>query len=203
MSREVKVAGLVLAAGESQRMGAPKQLLLTNGEPFVRRIWRVLVNSGLAPVNVVLGYRAEEVAGTASIPAGSVVLNPRYGDGMLSSLQCGVRSLMETKSEALVLALVDSPDISEPVVRALVQGFAETNAPVVEPAFQGQHGHPVLLSREVWEELLQASPGEGAKQVVRRYRPRGLQLELGDPSVLVDLDTPEDLDTWRARGAGM
>jgi molybdenum cofactor cytidylyltransferase len=126
------------------------------------------------------------------------VVNPDYQQGMLTSLVTGVRALEETAAPGLVLALVDGPDISGDVVRRLVQRFRESRPAIVEPTHDGRHGHPLLIRRDIWPELLVADPGEGAKAVIRRHRSDEGQVPC-DASVLVDLDTPAELDAWMAR----
>lgn len=179
-------------------MGRPKALLPVGNEFFVQRVRRVLLDAALSPVLVVLGHGAEAIASAAGLPPDSVVLNPNYSAGMLSSLVAGIRALEPTDAEALVLALVDGPDISTLVVRRLMERYWATRAPVVEPVHAGKHGHPVLIARTLWPELLAADPAVGAKQVIRRHRPEGAQVEWDDSSVLTDVDTPADFDAWVA-----
>lgn len=180
-------------------MGRPKALLPAGSELFVQRVRRALLDAALHPVLVVLGHQALDIASSAGLPAEGVIVNPDYQQGMLSSLITGIRALEPTNAEALVLALVDSPDISTLVVRRLMERFWATRAPFVEPVYKGEHGHPVLISRELWPEILTADPNEGAKAVIRRHRARAAQVDWDEPGVLTDLDTPDDLDAWLAR----
>ncbi|GIW08595.1 MAG: hypothetical protein KatS3mg060_3400 [Dehalococcoidia bacterium] len=179
-------------------MGRPKALLPIGTELFVQRIRRVLLDAALNPVLVVLGHAADEIVQAAGIPPDAIVLNPAYQSGMLSSIVAGIRALEPTAAEALVLALVDGPDISTLVVRRLMERFWATRAPVVEPIHEGKHGHPILIARSLWPEIVSADPEVGAKEVIRRHRDEAAQVEWDDPSVLTDLDTPADFDAWAA-----
>jgi Uncharacterized MobA-related protein len=177
-------------------MGRPKALLPVGNELFVQRVRRVLIDAALSPVLVVLGHQALAIAQAASLPPEGVVFNPQYQSGMLSSIVAGIRTLEPTDAEALVLALVDGPDISTLVVRRLMERYWATRAPIVEPVHRGQHGHPILVARTLWPELVTADPAVGAKDVIRRHRAEAAQVEWDDPSVLTDLDTPADFDAW-------
>lgn len=179
-------------------MGRPKALLPVGNEFFVQRVRRVLLDAALHPVLVVLGHEAEAIAQAAGLPPESIVLNPDYPAGMLSSVIAGIRALEPTDAEALVLALVDGPDISTLVVRRLVERYWATRAPIVEPVYAGKHGHPVLIARTLWPEILAANPAIGAKEVIRRHRAEAAHVEWEDSSVLTDLDTPADYEAWAA-----
>ncbi|GIW11729.1 MAG: hypothetical protein KatS3mg061_2786 [Dehalococcoidia bacterium] len=193
-----RIAGLVLAAGESRRMGRPKALLPVGNEFFVQRVRRALLDAALHPVLVVLGHDALEIARTASLPPEGIVLNPDYQQGMLSSLVAGLRVLEPTDVEAAVVALVDGPDISTLLVRRLMERYWATRAPIVEPVYQGKAGHPFLIARELWPEIAAADPEQGPRAVIRRHRARAAQVIWDDSSILTDLDTPADYQAWIA-----
>ncbi len=140
------IAGLILAAGESSRMGQDKALLTYRDRTFLETIISILREADVSRVAVVLGHHAEEIQRGVKLEDVEVVINPEYHRGQTSSLQAGLRALESADLEAVVLCLVDHPLISADTVRALVASFRRSGAPVVIPTFQNQRGHPVLLA---------------------------------------------------------
>jgi molybdenum cofactor cytidylyltransferase len=185
------IAGLILAAGESSRMGRDKALLTYRGRTFLETIVTTLREAGIEHVAVVLGHHAEEIQRNVKLKDAEVVINPEYRRGQTSSLQVGLRALHSPDLEAVVLCLVDHPLISADTVRALVMSFRRAGAPVVIPTFQDQRGHPVLIARALFSELLSLNPSEGADTVIRKYRDATVFVEVGDQEILLDVDDPE------------
>jgi molybdenum cofactor cytidylyltransferase len=185
------IAGLLLAAGESSRMGTDKALLTYRGRTFLETLVATLREAGLERIAVVLGYHAEEIQRAVNLQQVQVAINPDYRLGQTSSLQEGLRALGTTDLEGVILCLVDHPAISVVTVRKLLKGFQHSQAPVIIPTFRGRRGHPVLIARPVFRELLDSKPDSGADTVVRKYRESTLFVEVEDPGVLVDVDDPE------------
>lgn len=185
------IEGLILAAGESSRMGTDKALLLYRGRTFLEHILATLHEAGLKQLTVVLGHHANEIQRTAKLTGTEVVVNQDYRRGQTSSLQAGLRALDRPGVHAVVLCLVDHPVVSAEVIRKLVTAFEQSAAPVVIPTHQGQRGHPVLISRALFADLLALGTSEGANTVVRKYRDSTQFVEVDDPGVLIDVDDPE------------
>ena len=185
------IAGLILAAGESSRMGTPKATLPYRGCTFLERIVQTLREGGLERLVVVLGHRAEEIQQQVKMEGAQVVINPAYQSGQTSSLQAGLRSLAGDDLEAVLLCLVDHPAVSAETVRKIMATFRERGAPVVIPTYKGRRGHPVLMGRQLFEELLGLSADAGADSVVRRYRPATQFVEVEDEGIVIDVDDPE------------
>lgn len=185
------IAGLILAAGESSRMGTDKALLLYRGRTFLEHILATLHNAGIEQLTVVLGHHADEIQLAAKLTGTEVVVNQDYRRGQTSSLQAGLRALDRPAIQAVVLCLVDHPAVSTEVIRKLVAAFEQSAAPVVIPTYQGQRGHPALISRALFAELMALSLSEGANTVVRKYRDSTHFVEVDDPGVLIDVDDPE------------
>jgi len=186
------IAGLILAAGESSRMGTPKATLAYRGRTFLEWIVETLRSAGIERIVVVLGHRAWEIQALVKSEAIEVVINPDYRSGQTSSLQTGLRALASDDPEAFLLCLVDHPAISAGTVRGIVSAFREGDDPVVIPTYHGRRGHPVLIARRLFEELLGLTRDEGADSVVRRYRPATRYVEVEDEGVVIDVDNPED-----------
>jgi len=185
------IAGLILAAGESSRMGTPKATLTWRGRTFLELMVQTLREGGLERILVVLGHQAEEIQRQVEIEPAQVVINPDYRSGQTSSLQVGLRALMADEPEAVLLCLVDHPAVSWETVRRIVAAFRQCGAPVVIPTYHGRRGHPVLIGRQVFDELLALACNAGADSVVRRYRPQARFVEVEDEGVVIDVDDPE------------
>jgi len=188
------IAGLVLAAGESSRMGADKALLTYRGRTFLEGILAILHEAAVERVAVVLGHHAEEIQRTVNLRSVQVVINRDYRRGQTSSLQAGLQALASPDLEAVVLCLVDHPAVPVEVVKRLLASFRQSPAPVVIPTFQGQRGHPVLIGRALLEELLRLSPEEGANTVMQKHRGTTQFVEVEEPGILLDVD---DEETYR------
>ncbi len=185
------IRGLILAAGESSRMGTDKALLQYRGHTFLEHVITTLREAEVHPIVVVLGHHAEEIQRAIDLSGVEVVVNPDYRRGQTASLQAGLRQLESPDLEAIVLSLVDHPTVSPKTVWLLVQSFRRSQSPVVIPTTQGRRGHPVLVGRALFEELKQIRHEEGANSVVRKYRDKTEFVEVDDPGILLDIDSPE------------
>jgi molybdenum cofactor cytidylyltransferase len=192
------LAALVLAAGESSRMGgSPKATLKAPcGRTFVGRIIDVLAESGVDSLFVVTGGHHDAIvtAITADAPRRlpAFVRNPNPARGQLSSLWVGMDRAITQDVEALLVTLADVPMISVEVVRKVIDAWEATRAPIVRPAIGNAHGHPVLYDRSLFAALRAAPLGQGAKAVVRAREADILNVAVTDPGCLRDIDTPED-----------
>jgi molybdenum cofactor cytidylyltransferase len=185
------IQALVLAAGESKRMGMPKPLLRFGETTFLEQIIGVLRQSRADGITVVLGARAETVQASVDLSQVDVVINENYRMGQLSSLVAGLKSIAPAV-EAIVLCLVDNPFITADTINRLVGVFRRTRKPVVLPVFEGRRGHPALFARDVLDELIAAPAQKGARHVVQANRERVLEVEVADRAILTKIDTPEE-----------
>jgi molybdenum cofactor cytidylyltransferase len=183
------IAGLILAAGESSRMGRDKALLIYHGRTFLETIIAALRAAGAERIAVVLGHHAEEIQSRVKLTDVEVVVNREYRRGQTSSLQAGLAALEE--SRAIILCLVDHPAITVHVMKRLLEAFDQPDASVVIPTFQGQRGHPVVIGRRLFPELLALSPDAGANSIIRKYRDATQFVEVEEPGILLDIDDPE------------
>lgn len=193
------ISGILLAAGESRRMGSPKALLRYQGQTFIERICEAFLTAGVDELIVVLGARAEELRrALPAHPALRVVVNPRYFQGQLSSLMTGIGALLP-ESEAAVVTLVDHPLVTAETIKTLIASFRAAPLPIIIAAYQGRRGHPVLFSSQIYGEILAAPLDQGAKVVVRKHPPRVREVQVDDPGILADIDTPEDYARYVGR----
>jgi molybdenum cofactor cytidylyltransferase len=191
-----RTAGILLAAGESRRMGRPKQLLDWRGEPLVRRQARLALEAGLAPVVVVTGAEAGAVAAALADLAVYVVHNSAWTEGQSGSVRSGLAAL-PAEIGAAVFLLADQPFVSVELLRALARHHAHSLASIVAPWVRGQRSNPVLFDQHTFADLASLQGDAGGRQVMGKW---GVQpLDWPDERLLWDLDRPEDYR--RALGA--
>ncbi len=189
------ISGLILAAGESRRMGELKPLLHIGGLSFLQHIERALRAAGVHTVTAVVGCRAEEVM-TQSGFEGRFAVNRNYALGQFSSLQVGVQSL-PPHTRGAVVCLVDQPHVRSEWITKLIEAFERTEALIVRPRCGERFGHPVLYSARLFPLLLNLPPTENAKTLHRRCEGQTAEVEL-DEGILFDADERSDLDRIRS-----
>ncbi|MCU0250948.1 MAG: nucleotidyltransferase family protein [Vicinamibacterales bacterium] len=192
--RLIMVVGIILAAGASARMGRPKALLPIGGDTFVTRVCRTLVEAGVGDLVVVVGAEHDAIAAAVdgSGLRARVVENPRREEGQLSSVLTGLAVADRPGVDALLVHLVDAPLVRPDTVRAVLDAFLRTHAPIVRPAVGDRHGHPVLFARRLFDELRRADPAVGAKAVVQAHASEVCNVAVDDEGACRDIDTPED-----------
>lgn len=189
--------GIVLAAGDSTRMRAPKAVLrAADGRPFVARIVATLSQAGVADLVVVTGRDHDAIVdalGQAGLPAPPIVTrNPDPSRGQLSSLWLGMDAVVDSTTEGVLVTLVDVPMVALATVTAVIAAWRRTRAPIVRPAIGDRHGHPVIFDQALFDELRHAPIDAGAKTVVRAHERDILNVDVDDEGCLTDIDTPED-----------
>jgi molybdenum cofactor cytidylyltransferase len=195
------IALLVLAAGESRRMGYPKPLLRYRGKTFLESILDAASAAGLEKCLIALAPDADNVLQAHQLLSGMVVRNEAPEAGPIGSIRAGIRAVLNHPVEALLVWPVDHPHVSVSTVQALVARFYQTRAAIVVPVYRGRRGHPVLFSRSVFEELLESSDSEGARAVVRKDPNRVTEVPVGDPAILEGIDTPAQYEALLRRSA--
>jgi molybdenum cofactor cytidylyltransferase len=190
------IVAVVLAAGESSRMGRPKALLPIDGVRFIEKIVAALKSTRVDEIITVLGHNAEEMWQKISDLAVTIVVNPNYKQGQLSSLIAAINSIQSSKDcvsvDGILVHLVDHPYINPDLVNLMIDRFYETKKLIVVPRYQGRRGHPVIFSRALFAELLAAPIDQGAKAVVQAHRGDTLEIDTEDEGVTIDIDTPEE-----------
>jgi molybdenum cofactor cytidylyltransferase len=190
------VPAIVLAAGQSRRMGRSKPNLPLGDGTFLTRIVRTLLDAGADDVVVVVGHEMGAVLRTfaaSGLPA-RFVENPDYASGQFSSLLAGLQVVDRPGVVATLVTLVDVPFVSPATVRAVLDRYHRTHARVVRPTRGEQHGHPLLVDRSMFDLLRRADPDEGAKPVVRAHATPEGDVEIGDEGAFADIDTLEEYE---------
>ena len=192
------IAGVLPAAGSSSRLGTNKLLIELGGEPLVRRAARRAVAAGLEPLVVVLGHDEDRVReAIAGLPV-VTVLNPRYTEGMPTSLRAGIGAVPE-RCEAAVVMLPDMPLVTTAMLADLMERYRRTHPPLVVTLYGESSAPPILYARSLFPALLAAH--EGGREVVREHRDDAVVVSR-PAELLVDLDLPADLDRVRALDSG-
>jgi molybdenum cofactor cytidylyltransferase len=189
LSVSERTAGIILAAGASRRYGSPKLLLPWKGAPLIRHVATTALQAGLDPVIVVAGEHAAAIREALEGHPAEVVQNSDWESGQSSTVRAGLEALPEGIGAAVFL-LGDQPQIPPSLPKALVELHASTLAPIVAPIVDGQRANPVLFDRVTFSDLLNLSGDMGGRALFSRYVVTWL--EWHDPSVLRDIDTPED-----------
>jgi len=185
------VAPVVLAAGDSSRMGYPKALLPIGPHTFLSRIIETLDTVCPGEVTVVVGRHAEEIQSRVVNPLIRYLVNPMPERGQISSIQVALRSQGPECSGCLIWP-VDQPAVSAVLVGALRDRFSASDAWLVIPSCGGRRGHPALFSSALFQELLSWPEGRSPKELIRRHSERTILVPTEETAVLDDIDTPED-----------
>lgn len=192
------IPGIVLAAGRSVRMGRAKALLPCGpgGVSFVHAVAAALCAGGAEEALVVGRPEDAELRGAVErLPVRArYVENPDADTGQLSSVLAGLAAADHPGVSGILLTPVDAPLITSATVAALVARFRTGAGPIVRASHQGRHGHPVLFGRAMFDALRHADPAVGARAVLRGHPEAVVEVEVGDPGVLLDVDTPEDYE---------
>ncbi len=182
-----RIAGIVLAAGESTRYGQPKQLLNWRGQPFVRAVAKTALESGLSPVIVVTGAHAVQVRNAVHDLNVTVVHNPDWKSGQGSSIRTGVKAA-ENVGGAIFL-LTDQPQVTTSILRGLVEKHADGVYPIVAPMVMDQRANPVLFDGVAFNDLASIEGDTGGRAIFHKHRVEYLPWH--DDRLLLDVDTPE------------
>ena len=188
------VAGIVLAAGRSTRMGERNKLLQTvRGEPLVRHAVEAAIAGGLAPVTVVTGHQSDEVEAALAGLTVRFVHNAAFADGLAGSLKTGIAALPKEVAGAVVL-LGDMPNVTGEIIGRLTRAFdEEPDRLAVVPTVLGQRGNPVLLARALFSRIAGLSGDEGARRLLASAGEAVEEIPIDDPAIAIDIDTPEAL----------
>ncbi|MDI9847789.1 molybdopterin-binding/glycosyltransferase family 2 protein [Rhodoblastus sp. 17X3] len=187
-----KIAALVLAAGQSRRMGANKLVLTLEGKPVIRHVLDAIADSRIATAFVVLGHEAEQVQAALAQTDARFVVNADFDGGLSTSLKAGLAALPPDIDGAMIF-LGDMPDIDPALIDRMIEAFDPGRMQaIVVPKREGRRGHPVLWGKGFFPLLLQETQGDtGARHLIGQYADWVAEIEADDDGVLVDLDTPE------------
>ncbi|RJP50822.1 MAG: nucleotidyltransferase family protein [Anaerolineaceae bacterium] len=191
------ITAIILAAGESKRMGEPKMLMPWGKSTVLQTVISTFQASGIKDILVVTGGARQQIEGLIGKTV-QTVFNEDYKNGeMLSSIQLGLSVKMREASAALI-CLGDQPQVEERSVRSICNAFLETKSQIVVPSYQMQRGHPWLVARPLWEEILAMKSPKTPRDFLRKHARTIHYVLVNTPSVIADLDTPEDYLTSKS-----
>jgi molybdenum cofactor cytidylyltransferase len=191
------IAGVILSAGASSRMGTPKSNLSIGNSTFLNTILNRLSSGGFKPLLVVTGYHHREIID--AIDPGyhcRIFRNPHPEQGQLSSLQIAIRNLNPDISGILMVP-VDHPLVQEDTYRRIFHLALAHPQNIIVPRYREHNGHPVYFSRKFFPDLLESLPAAGAREIIRNNPADVIRLPLEDQGILCDIDRPEDLSRYR------
>jgi molybdenum cofactor cytidylyltransferase len=191
------ISAILLAAGESTRMGRPKQLLPWHGKTLLQHSLESIINSAADEIILVLGHEADRIGKSLPALPAKIVINPDYKQGMASSLRQGLAA-MDQGSEAFLVLLADQPGIGPEIINTLIRAFrqADPRRGIVRPVYRGQRGHPVLIGAQYLQEALQLQGDVGARRILMNHPEDILEIDVDQDAVLKDIDTPEEYRTY-------
>jgi len=190
------ISAVILAAGDSVRMGEPKALLQLNGQSFIEIIITRLKDAGFEEIMVVAGIHYKNITQHLATERDIRLLNNTNPEqGQLSSLQLAIPEL-NTVTTGMLMVLVDHPLVTQASYRKFYESAHSHSSNIIVPVYNDKKGHPVYFSRLFFEPLLKAPLSEGARYVVRGNPDAVHLLHLEDPGILKDIDTPEEYERY-------
>lgn len=210
MGRALSLCGVILAAGESSRMGRDKALLpwpppaasAPSGDTFLSATIR-LFTPYVDIVLVIAGKNAQQLAPIVYASGASLVVNPDPDRGQFSSLQTGLQEVLSRGRDAAMITLVDRPPVRVETIQTLQEAFTRAVRRykwAVVPEYQGKHGHPILAARELIEAFLKAPDTSSARDIEHANQAQIEYLPLDDPWIAANVDTPQQYEALSLSG---
>lgn len=194
---EVKIGGLLLAAGGSSRLGRPKQLIEFKGSTLLRRAAETLAATTCETKVVVLGAAVDECLNELGGLDLETYINSDWNEGMSGSIKAGLLRILdiEPATSAIIITLCDQPYMTTDIVESLITKYRRIRPPVVAAEYNNVCGVPALFSREMFDDLLQLAGDKGAQSVISKAAPKVIRISV--PEAAFDIDSPEDLISLR------
>jgi molybdenum cofactor cytidylyltransferase len=185
------ICAIVLAAGCSSRMGTQKLLLPFGQSTVISHIVNQLIKRKVVKTYVVVGHKSEQIIDELPDKPVTIIHNPEYKTGMLSSVRAGIRDIPQEYG-AILIVLGDQPSITTKLINEMVQCFSAKEKKIVVPKYNGKRGHPILLSTIFKNEILMNFDDVGLRGILRAHDNDIYEMNVTDPSVISDMDYPQD-----------
>ena len=190
------VSVILLAAGQSKRMGEPKQLMHFGQSTVLEQAIDNLLSSAANEIIVVLGYRAEEMAKVIAARPVKLAINPNYQRGMSTSIIAGL-NLVDSRAQAVMVALGDQPLIDNQTINQLIDEFDKRDKGIAIPVYQGRRGHPIIFAIRYKDELLRLKGDIGGREIIAQYPDDVLEVTVNCEGICIDIDT---MDSYKLEG---
>jgi molybdenum cofactor cytidylyltransferase len=182
---------IILAAGESKRMGSPKMLLSFNGKTMIEIVVGNVTGSCIDNTLVVLGANSVSIIELIKGSSAKYCYNENYKDGMLSSVKTGFNNL-PSDYDAVLVFQGDQPFITPKVINTLIDKYRRSDKGIVIPVYKKKRGHPILISNRYREDVIKTASDEGLCSLAHNFPDDVLEIETEEPGILKDFDTHED-----------
>jgi len=192
------ISAIILAAGQSKRMGKPKQLMPLGRTNILEQTVDNCLNSKVNEVIVVLGHRAEEVTRVIAIKPVKLAINPNYRQGISTSIIAGLNTV-DSRARAVMLALGDQPFIDSQTLNRLIDEFYNHNKGIAIPVYRGRRGHPVIFSIRYKGELLGLKGDIGGREIINRHPDDVLEVAVNCEGICIDIDTVDMLSLEKSK----
>jgi molybdenum cofactor cytidylyltransferase len=185
------LSAIILAAGESKRMGKPKQLMPLGKSTLLEQAIDNLLNSSVDETIVVLGHKAEAITKKIASKPVKIVINPDYQQGMSTSIVAGL-IMVDPRSRAVMLALGDQPLVTSHTINQLIEAFIKQNKGIAVPTYRGRRGHPIIFDIKYKAELFKLKGDIGGREIIQNHPKDVFMVAVDSESVISDIDTQED-----------
>jgi molybdenum cofactor cytidylyltransferase len=185
------LSAIILAAGESKRMGEAKQLMPLGKSTLLEQAIDNLLNSSVDETIVVLGHQAEEITKKIASKPVKIVINPDYQQGMSTSIVAGL-IMVDPRSRAVMLALGDQPLVTSRTINQLIGAFIKHNKGIAVPTYRGRRGHPIIFDIKYKAELFKLKGDIGGREIIQNHPKDVFMVAVDSESVVSDIDTQED-----------
>lgn len=192
-----QTAGIILAAGASTRFGQPKQLLRLKDRCLIEWVLDAALDSKLSKIILVLGYAHQKIQQTLGKKLRhaklQIEVNPHYQKGQSHSLQVGLSPIINT-FPAVMFLLADQPLIDAATINFLLEKYWSADKDICVPTFQGKRRNPCIFSQKFYRHVMEIRGDIGARQIIKTHPERLLEIEINNPLIFLDVDTPEDFE---------
>jgi molybdenum cofactor cytidylyltransferase len=190
-----RISCILLAAGESKRMGKPKLLLNLGLSNIINTTIENLLKSEISELIIVLGHESQKIKSSLSIQDKRIkfVINKNYREGMSTSIKCGVLTVSK-ESEAFLIALGDQPLISPNIINSIIEKYQSSGAGIVTVMHQSLRGHPVIISKKYFEEILSLNGDIGARDLLKKHLDDTVSVSIESSEEFFDIDRIQDYE---------
>ncbi len=191
MGTNIQVSAIILAAGESKRMGMMKQLLPLGRSTILECVLDNFLKSKVEEIIVVIGHESAEIVKIIRERKIKIAVNPLYNQGMSTSIVSGLK-LVSSGAQGIMIALGDQPFIDSSTINSLIDAFCANKKKIIIPVYQDKRGHPIIFSHNYKEQLMSLKGDTGGREVIERYPDDVLEVNVTCDGVLRDIDTREE-----------